>query len=138
MFYGDYYGVPNNNLPPVKELSMLLKLRKEYAYGVQHDYFDHPEIAGWTREGDATHPDSGLAVILTDNRGGSKEMYVGKHFAGMEFVDSLERSKEIVVIDDQGYGNFTVGDGSIGVWINSKRKAVTVPKHVSKEIEKQK
>ena len=138
VFYGDYYGVPNNNLPPVKELSMLLKLRKEYAYGVQHDYFDHPEIAGWTREGDATHPDSGLAVILTDNRGGSKEMYVGKHFAGMEFVDSLERSKEIVVIDDQGYGNFTVGDGSIGVWINSKRKAVTVPKHVSKEIEKQK
>lgn len=135
VFYGDYYGVPSSNLPPVKELKTMLKLRKEKAYGVQHDYIDDVDVIGWTREGDDVHENSGLAVIMTDSKGGTKEMYVGKHFAGMEFVDSLERSEEKVVIDDEGYATFTVADGSVGVWVNSGIKATTMPKHEEKNKE---
>lgn len=76
---------------------------------------------------------SGLAVILTDSKGGTKEMYVGKHFAGMEFTDVLKRREEKVVIDEEGYAVFTVSDGSIGVWVNSGVKAPGVPKHISSE-----
>ena len=63
----------------------MVKLRKKYAYGVQHDYFDHPDVVGFTREGDAEHPDSGgvLAQIKI----------IGKLF------DSSER---IIVATDAG------------------------------------
>ena len=33
VFYGDYYGIPHNNVKPLKELETLIKLRKEKAYG---------------------------------------------------------------------------------------------------------
>ena len=51
VFYGDYYGVPHNRLEPIAGLKTLLELRRDAAYGVQHDYFNHPKIIGWTREG---------------------------------------------------------------------------------------
>lgn len=133
VFYGDYYGVPSSNIPPVGDLQTLLALRKERAYGIQHDYFDHPDIVGWTREGEKEHPDSGLAVLMTDSKGGTKEMYVGMQFAGMEFVDALKRQEGKIVIDDEGYATFTVADGSISVWINSGVKSSEIPKHVIEE-----
>lgn len=43
---------------------------------------------------------SGLAVLMTVEKGGSKKMYVGKHFAGLTFVDALRNIAENVVIDE--------------------------------------
>ena len=52
MFYGDLYGIEHDNIEPVNDIQTLIRLRKEKAYGEQHDYFDHPNYIGWTREGD--------------------------------------------------------------------------------------
>jgi alpha-amylase len=116
VFYGDYYGIPHNQLQPVKTLKTLLQLRKNAAYGVQHDYFNHAKIIGWTREGIPELPSSGFAVIMTVEKGGSKRMYVGRHFAGKTFVDALKNCKETVQIDEFGFGEFLVEDGSVSVW----------------------
>ena len=52
VFYGDFYGIPHDKIPPVTGLKKLLKLRECYAYGEQTDYFDDPSLVGFTRTGD--------------------------------------------------------------------------------------
>lgn len=116
VFYGDYYGVPKHNLKPVKNLKVLLKMREKYAYGQLHDYFNDSKIIGWTLEGVDEMPNSGLAVLMTVEKGGSKKMYIGKHFAGATFVDALKNIGKTVVIDENGFGTFFVADGSVSVY----------------------
>ena len=67
VFYGDLYGIKHSNNKPVERIKTLLALRKIKAYGRQHDYFDHPNVIGWTREGDTKHLDSGLAVVASNS-----------------------------------------------------------------------
>ena len=43
-------------------------------------------------------------------------MYVGKHFAGCIFEDILHHVDDTVVIDENGFGEFKVEDGSVSVW----------------------
>ncbi len=116
VFYGDFYGVPHDNLKPVKHLRTLMKLRTRAAYGKLHDYFNHPKIVGWTLEGDGEHENSGLAVLMTVECGGSKRMYIGKHFSGFKFVDALQNCSKSVLIDEDGFGEFYVNDGSVSVY----------------------
>lgn len=47
-------------------------------------------------------------------------MYVGKHYAGCRFYDALKNVSEDVIIDDEGFGWFTVNDGSVSVYIPKK------------------
>lgn len=117
VFYGDYYGIPNNNLGAVKELKTLLALRRDAAYGGQTDYFDDPSIVGWTREGDSEHEGSGFAVIMTINKGGKKKMSMGTKFAGMVFKDIMEQVTETVTVNKKGIGEFLVKDGSMSIWV---------------------
>ena len=118
VFYGDYYGISNEKIDPKSDiLNKLLKLRKQYAYGNQHDYFDHSSIVGWTREGDNGHNNSGLAVLVSDMEEGQKQMFVGKHFAKKTFYDFLGNNTEKVTIDENGNGNFFVNGGSLSAWI---------------------
>ncbi len=118
VFYGDYYGIPQEKIEPKSEiLDKLLLLRKNKAYGVQHDYFDNNSIVGWTREGDVGHTKSGLATILSDFEAGQKEMYVGQHFSGHTFIDFLGNRSEKVIIDENGNGTFFVDGGSVSVWV---------------------
>ena len=78
VFYGDYYGIPEKGVESKNEmLSLLLKVRKYFAYGDQYDYFNHKNVIGFTRLGDYEHPDSGLAVVMSDARGGCVQMNVG-------------------------------------------------------------
>lgn len=125
VFYGDYYGIPHNSFPAVKGLKTLMHIRRDKNYGPAHDYFNHPQIVGWTVEGDDEHPGSGYAVILTVQKSGMKRMYVGRHFAGCEFVDALGHVNETVVINDAGFGNFLVADGSVSVWVNHSKKTTS-------------
>jgi len=118
IFYGDYYGVPEKNIPSIKDfLDKMLLVRKYMAYGDEHDYFDHHDIIGWTREGDYYHQDSGLACILTDGPGGSKMMNVGKNLANSVLYDCTGNVKEPVYVDGDGNGIFYVNGGSVSVWI---------------------
>jgi len=114
VFFGDMFGIKHDNIEPVGEkLERMLKLRQTHAYGEQHDYFDHEDIIGWTREGDEDHPD-GLAVILTNGEGGTKTMYVGQQHAGKTFHASFTDRE--VLIDESGNGTFEVDGGNVEIY----------------------
>ncbi len=117
VFYGDMYGMPHDNILSTEKLDILLKLRKEKAYGNQTDYLDNPNFIGWTREGDEEHSDSGLAAVISNVGDGEKRMYIGKRFKGKEFMDVLENCEELVIIDEEGFGNFKVKGKSVSVWV---------------------
>ena len=111
VFFGDYYGIPTNDIAPLKdELDKLLKARRDFAYGWQHDYFDDAHIVGWTRE-------NGLAALISNaNNGGSKKMFVGEKFSGKTFVDITDNVSGEIKIAEDGNGDFTVNENSYSVW----------------------
>ena len=118
VFYGDYFGIPHDNIPEGRKwLEPLLRARRVCAYGKQHDYFDDPDIIGWTREGDDDHVNSGLATVLTDSHGGAKSMYVGVRHANTRFCDCTGGFAETVTIGGDGCAVFPVHGGSVSVWI---------------------
>ena len=116
VFYSDYYGNPAQNRPLVPNLGKLIKLRRYYAYGEQVDYFDDESVAGWVRRGDG-HPDSGLAVVMSDGEGGGKRMEMGKEFAGEAFYDVMGDCTEPVIVDKDGTAEFFTAGGSVSVWV---------------------
>nr|WP_044641733.1 alpha-amylase [Risungbinella massiliensis] len=121
LFYGDYYGTKGTSsyeIPALKtKLDPLLIARKSYAYGTQHDYFNHWDLVGWTREGESTRTKSGLATLISDGSGGSKWMYVGKQHAGETWVDLTGNSTNKVTINHDGWGDFYVNGGSVSVYV---------------------
>ena len=122
VFYPDYYGAEYDDcghhirLAPVPRLQEMIGARKHLAYGLQRDYFDHPNLIGWTRQGDADHPGSGLAVLLSNGPGGNKWMALGAAHAGKTFGDILGNHAGEVAINEHGWGNFKVNGGSVSVW----------------------
>jgi len=111
VFFGDYYGIPHNNIPPLKDqLDKLLIARKDFAYGTQHDYFDDAHVVGWTRE-------NGLAALISNgDMGGSKKMFVSEKHSGKTFVDVTGNVSGEVKIAEDGNGTFTVNGNSYSVW----------------------
>jgi len=126
VFHADYYGAEYADrgrdgqtyqivMPSHRSLiDKFLYARRHYAHGPQYDYFDHWNRIGWTRLGDAEHPNA-LAVLLSDGIGGGKWMEVGKPSA--KFVDLTEHVKEPVFTNDAGWGEFQCQGGSVSVWI---------------------
>ena len=114
VFYGDYYGIEEKQVSAKNEmLDEILKTRKFYSYGEQIDYFENPNLIGFVRKGDFEHPNSGIAVVMTDTTGGSIKMNMGIDFAGKQFFNCLEKSEEIVTVDAEGNGEFWCRDGSV-------------------------
>ena len=100
----------------VPNLKQMMKVRKEIAYGIQRDYFDHPRTIGWTREGIDEKKGSGCAVVLTNGSTGNKNMEIGKKHAGKMFVDICGHPEKVPINED-GWGDFLVADKSVSVWI---------------------
>ena len=119
VFYGDYYGIKHDNIEPIEELKILIRLRKEKSYGKQNEYFDNPNCIGWTREGDEEHLKSGLAVLISNGTDNEKRMYVGEKFAGEKFIDALSNCEDFITIDEYGYGNFKVKSKSTSIWVEA-------------------
>ncbi|RYY22338.1 MAG: alpha-amylase [Chitinophagaceae bacterium] len=132
VFYPDIYGASYSGknkadedldvqLAKLEILPALLKLRSQYAYGVQTDYFDAHDCIGWTRQGDSDHPNSGLAVLIRnlDKGFATKRMHVGQHFAGSVFYNFLDGDADRVVIDEEGYGVFRVDGAGVAVFIRA-------------------
>jgi alpha-amylase len=128
IFYPDLYGAKYTDkgkdgndyeivLPKCEKLEKLLEARMKYSFGIQRDYFDHKNCIGWTREGEDDKEKSGCAVIMCNGDNGTKTMEVGKRHAGKTFVDYLQFSKNEVVINKDGWGDFTVQGGKVSVWI---------------------
>lgn len=118
VFYGDYYGVPYYDHPPMNDiLDILLHVRQNYAYGKENSYFDDNNIVGWTREGLDEYNGSGIAVLLSNGNNGNKTMYIGEKFKGKTFYDITNSISTEVIIDENGYGTFFVEKCNISVWI---------------------
>lgn len=120
IFYGDYYGVKGKKSPHRKVLDMLLRARKEYAYGEEVDYFDHPNTIGFVRLGDPGHADSGLAVVISNGEDGEKTMSVGENRKGEVWHEITGSVKDTVTIDEEGKGRFLVKGGKLAVWVKVK------------------
>ncbi|GFE70855.1 alpha-amylase [Chroococcus sp. FPU101] len=128
IFYPDYYGAEYEDygrdgqkykiiMPSHRWLiDKFLYVRKHYAHGEQYDYFDHPDRVGWTRLGNQQNPKA-MAVLLSDQLGGTKWMEVGKPNA--KFIDYTEHVKEPVYTNEWGWGEFKCNGGSVSVWIES-------------------
>ncbi|MBR2289803.1 MAG: alpha-amylase [Clostridia bacterium] len=118
VFYGDYYGIQEKGISAKTELlDKLLKVRKYFAYGDQEDYLISKNVIGFTRKGDYEHPDSGLAVVMSDKEAGSVTMNLGKTHANTLFYDCLGNIEEKVYVDQNGDGVFACKEGSVSVWI---------------------
>lgn len=129
VFFTDIYGASYEDkaqqvdLATVAELPVLLKIRRDLAYGEQQDYLNHANCIGWTRTGDAEHENSGLAVLMCNGDEGFKEMQLGKAFAGRVFVDALGKRQEEITIDDDGNATFLCNAGSVSVWVPKEAMA---------------
>jgi alpha-amylase len=126
VFYGDYYGATYTDKGKDGQdhditlqshrsiLDILLRARRDYAYGIQHDYFDHPNTVGWTRLGDDQHPQS-MAVIMGNGNAGTKWMNVGK--PDTIYIDITKAVSTSMITNTDGWGNFACEGGSVSVWV---------------------
>jgi alpha-amylase len=126
VFYGDYYGASykdkgkdGNEYDIVLQshrsiLDILLQARRDYAYGIQQDYFDHPNTVGWTRLGDNEHPQS-MAVVMGNGSAGTKWMNVGK--PDTIYIDITKAVSTSIITNTDGWGNFACEGGSVSIWV---------------------
>jgi alpha-amylase len=121
VFYADYYGAQYSDkgrditIPAHRPIiDLLLEARTTYAYGPQYDYFDHPDVIGWTRLGDKAHPAT-LAVMMSDGPGGSKWMETGK--PNQMYRDLTSHTLAPITTNKDGWGEFRCEGGSVSVWI---------------------
>lgn len=127
VFYKDYY---NPTFGPM--IQKLVKARKLYAYGTERVYngavanADTADLVGWTREGDSSHLNSGLASLISDSGSGvkSKWMEVGKQHAGEVWYDYTGNLQETVSINADGWGEFKVNGSSQSVWVKQVENKV--------------
>lgn len=121
VFWGDLYGVGDSSLyGGIKDqLTKLLGLRRDFAYGDQDDYFDNPNTIGFVRKGDQDHPGR-MAVVMTNGDKDTLSMFVGEDQKGKTFIDALGNNDGQVVIKEDGWGDFFVSPGSISVWVDKE------------------
>ena len=131
VFHADYYGAEYSDtgsdgndyqitMPSHRQMiDTFLYARKNFTFGKQHDYFDHPNCIGWTFSGDGQHPGS-LAVVLSNGSEGSKEMITGS--PNTRFIDLTSHVTESVITDNDGIGEFCCNGGSVSVWIEASLK----------------
>ncbi|MDP4131453.1 MAG: alpha-amylase [Bacteroidota bacterium] len=126
IFYADLHGAHYTDkgqdgqdheifMPKVDKLELLIRARKQFAFGKQKDYLDHGSCIGWTRSGDEEH--EGCAVLISNDQEGFKEMNMGKRYAGKPFADFLQNHKGLVTLDKNGKGKFLVPPESVSVWV---------------------
>ena len=64
VFYGDLY--PNDECydePTAQGLRLLMRARKDFAYGSSQDYFEHSSCIGFVRMGDTSR--AGCVVVIS-------------------------------------------------------------------------
>jgi len=126
IFAADYYGASYRDTGKdgnEHEINMqshkwmidkFLQVRRDYAWGDQHDYFDHPNCIGWTRTGNVEHPGS-IAVILSNHEYGKKHMQTGS--LDTAYTDITKHIDETVTTNKDGWGEFHCKPGSVSVWV---------------------
>ncbi len=117
VFFADLYGLPNDGIPAVAELPLLMEIRERCAFGEQRDRFDEPDVIGWTREGSKEGP--GCAVLVSRRDGAVKRMEVGSGHAGERWVCVLGE-ESFVEIDEEGFADFPAAGALLSVYLPEK------------------
>ncbi|MBR3317073.1 MAG: alpha-amylase [Atopobiaceae bacterium] len=121
VFFADLFGLPNDRIPAVAELPLLLEIRRRFAFGQQRDFFDEPDLVAWERTGDGAHPNSGCVIVLSSRDSSeesvSKRIHVGHSHAGEEWVCVLGEGHPPVQIDENGDATFVVGKAMVSVFL---------------------
>ena len=117
IFYGDYYGIAGKESPHRLILDILLDARRKYAYGQQDYYFDHPNTVALVRRGDAEHPGSGLAMLISDGDDGDKTVFVSEERKGEVWHEITGSIPDEVTIGEDGKATFKVHGGKLAVWV---------------------
>ena len=130
IFYADYYGAHYKDRGKDGReheiwmeshhwlIDKFLYVRRNYAYGKQYDYFDEPNLIGWTRLGDKEH-NNAIAVVMSNGWGGSKWMETAQ--PNTVFYDLTEHISESVTTNEHGWGAFSCKGGSVSVWISNSK-----------------
>lgn len=118
VFYGDYYGIGGEEpIDGHKEMiNQLLDIRKTYAYGEQETYMENENLMGWVRFGNDEHPGA-LATVVSTGDMATLPMYVGENQAGKIYVELTGENDKEIVINEEGYGDFEVGPGTMTCWV---------------------
>ena len=130
VFYPSLYGASycdkkngqevNITLHKVPGLPEMIRIRHQFAYGLQRDYLEDANMIGWTREGDAAHP-GGCAVLLSTARDGQQRMAMGQVNANKAYKDVCGVVTESITLDQDGIANFPVRAGKVSVWIDAQK-----------------
>jgi alpha-amylase len=105
----------------VSNLDKIIKSRKCFAHGDQHDYFDHPQCVGWTRDG--VDGKDGCAVVMCNgNDEGRKRMNVGEANKGTTWVDALGWREDEIKVGDDGWAEFVCHAHSLSIWVSKEAK----------------
>ena len=125
LYGADYKGEKDGNeyeisMAKVESLDQLLRVRSEFAYGNQIDYFDFANVVGWVRQGMDEKPNSGCAVVISNGADGYKEMDMGKQNANKNYHDVTGHFSESVSTDENGIGKFLVKGSSVSAWVSEK------------------
>jgi alpha-amylase len=126
VFYPDLFGANYKDfgsdgneydiwMPGVENIEKIMEARRDHAYGIQREYFNHPNCIGWTREGDDQH--SGCAVIISNGSEGFKSMEMGKRYSEKIFIDMLHKIPKEITIDKNGWAEFYAPAGGVSVWV---------------------
>lgn len=127
VFYGDLY--PNDECydePTAQGLRLLMRARKDFAYGPSRDYFEHPSCIGFVRMGDTSR--AGCVVVISHGNQKARtgpepqrsiRMKVAEGQVGTKYVGLFEPHKQVEITAD-GRGTFTCRPGSLEVWIPHK------------------
>lgn len=130
VFAADYYGAKYKDMgkdgneyeidmPGYRDIiDKFLEARKNYAFGDQYDYFDHPNCVGWTRTGNEEIP-NGIAALMSNGEEGIK--YMETTSPNTTYTDITEQINETVVTNGDGWGEFRCQAGSVSVWIPIKQ-----------------
>ncbi len=95
-------------------IDKMLHVRRTFAYGDEHDYFDNPNCIGWVRTGNEDHP-GGAAVVLSNSEAGSIPMQTSAPETA--FVDITGHIAEPVITDPEGWGVFSCPAASVSIWV---------------------
>ena len=122
VFAADYYGVDCAEagwLPSHRWLiEKLMWVRQHLAYGPQQDYFERPNLIGWTRLGDERHSQA-IAVLISNGSSGQQWMKIGK--PNRTFTDITQNVGETIRTNEAGWGHFSCGPRSVSVWVEKEK-----------------
>ncbi|HZK09357.1 MAG TPA: alpha-amylase [Bacteroidales bacterium] len=130
IFAADYYGAEYsdtgmdgktyNIVMPSHQwiIDQFLMVRREFAYGDQYDYLDHPNCIGWTRTGDEKHP-GGAAVLMSNGDNGTKRMQTTA--INTAYIDLTKHIDDTITTDEDGWAEFKCLAGKVSVWVPKKK-----------------